>query len=171
MGGGKSLIPTLSISAECNGGGMNIDQSKRKGTFFLVSAILLSALAVTSILGIATFGWFKTPEVIEAKGIYVNYAGVNYPRYLIIGLLTFSAIASWVRTTIWRNLTFISLALILVGYVLWAIATLQLRFFSEYNGSQDTFFLRHATLWDIAVLVTVLIIFAGLTIIKVTKIT
>lgn len=127
--------------------------------------LLLSLLAVGS-LGLATFGWFQHPAVLENSGIYVNYGGVGSERYIVIALLLLSAVVIWLPKALFQNMALVLLGLILVEYLLWSISSYQIRLYSNYDGSYDHFFLRGGTVWDIAVLIVIMAVFVCLILIR-----
>lgn len=161
MAGGTNRTQIYWINAVNNAMKYTLNY-KLSQPFHRISAIAISILALTSVVGVAFFGWFQHPPVLENGGIYVNYGGVGLEHFIIMALLVFSAITIWFPKRVLRWLTLVFLGLILLEYILWAISSYQLRLYSEYDGSLDSFFLRGASLWDIIVLVFVFLTFVCL---------
>ena len=73
-----------------------------------ISATTISLLALTSVVGVAFFGWFRHPPDVVNFGngaIYANYGNVGLERFVMFVLLVFSAITIWFPKRVLRWLT------------------------------------------------------------------
>ena len=129
-------------------------------TIFKAVAYGLTFIAVIYVVGYLGFGWFQHPPEVQTFGnmtIYANYGNYQSKQKLIALTFIWAALFIWVLKPMYKKLTLIPLALIVILYVLWAIESQQIYTLSEDKASfKEILLLHNATLWDIAVLLVVL---------------
>ena len=141
---------------------MKIFDSPEKSRRSVIIRGFITFLAVSYFVAVIILGLPRHPPEVQTFGnmaIYANYGGVGHERVIIAFLFVVTAASSWITNGIFRKVTMIGFALIVVEYILWAIGSAQMYSMIETGTPKDPYYLKRGTFWDASVFVVTAMLF------------